>query len=111
MNSECNRASPGYRRIHRGERQCRKGLRVHRTKVELMRYPPLRHEKQPPSQGRRLTMNGKKNSKRATVAARHRAQGRVLHLQFCAPDAPVARAAEGLQRVPNPCSKTGTETP
>src|SRR5260370_7714599 len=60
MNSECNRARRVYRRVHRGERQCRKGLRVHRTKVELMRYPPLRHEKQPPSQGRRTTMNGKK---------------------------------------------------
>src|SRR5258708_23516910 len=60
MNSECNRARPVYRRVHRGERQCRKGLRVHRTKAELMRYPPLRHEKQPPSQGRRTTMNGKK---------------------------------------------------
>src|SRR5260370_33845507 len=62
MNSECNRARPVYRRVHRGERQCRKGLRVHRTKEALMRYPPLRHEKQPPSQGRRLTMNGKKTA-------------------------------------------------
>src|SRR5258708_36404555 len=83
MNSECNRARPVYRRIHRGERQCRKGLRVHRTKVELMRYPPLRHEKQPPSQGRRLTMNGKKkqqtrHSGGATSCARSGATPAIL---------------------------------